>query len=82
MAASNGVRVVVRVRPMLAREIEFDNSVEVLSAQEILLFRKDQEFASEYDSIQSTESTQAQVYEQVRGGIMSSLAGYNNTIFA
>eukprot|EP00798_Chlamydomonas_sp_ICE-L_P026803 gene26803-4397_t len=54
----------------------------VVRAKEIVVFKRDQEFASQYDSVLPEQTSQEQVYETLKDGIMSAIAGYNNTVFA
>ncbi|KAL6755347.1 P-loop containing nucleoside triphosphate hydrolase protein [Haematococcus lacustris] len=70
----NGVQVIVRIRPMLPRELQFDNAVEVLSSSEVVVYKPDAEFASTYDHVFGQESTQEQVYTQVQGVVPRALA--------
>ena len=64
--SSTGVSVFVRVRPMLARELAFDNAVDVRSNC-IKLFTNEQEFTSSYDHIFPEFTPQEEVYERIRG---------------
>ncbi|GAX84369.1 hypothetical protein CEUSTIGMA_g11791.t1 [Chlamydomonas eustigma] len=79
---SNGVKIIVRVRPPLPRELAFDTAVEVLSNQELIAYKPEQEFASVYDTVLGEDSTQDDVYKVVKDGVLASLSGYNNTVMA
>jgi len=64
---NNGVKIMVRVRPPLPREMAFDTAVEVLSDREIVVYRPEQEFASLYDAVLGEASTQDETYTHVKG---------------
>lgn len=63
---NTGVQVFVRVRPMLARELVFDNAVDA-NGNYIKLFNDEQEFTSSYDHVFPEFTSQEQVYERIRG---------------
>lgn len=65
--AGKGVRVYVRVRPMLARELQFDNAVEAAPPGSIKVFLQAQEFASSYDAVFPEHTSQEEVYARVQG---------------
>ena len=64
---ASGVKIMVRVRPPLPRELAFDTAVEVLSGTEIVAYKPEHEFASVYDVVLGESSTQDDTYKQVKG---------------
>ena len=62
----SGVQVYVRVRPMLARELQFNNAVDVQSNY-IKVFNDQQEFVSQYSRVFPEFTSQEDVYASVRG---------------
>jgi hypothetical protein len=63
-----GVRVMVRVRPMLPREYQFDQAAETPSETSVKLHKDGQCFESTYDNVFPEGSTQDEVYSDVQGG--------------
>ncbi|MEW5313809.1 MAG: hypothetical protein WDW38_005346 [Sanguina aurantia] len=85
---SAAVQVLMRIRPMLARELAFDHAVEVIpgkgasSGPRIKAYVAGHEISSEYDCVFGEDSTQEAVYSRVRDSVLASMAGYNSTVFA
>ena len=66
---SSGVKILVRVRPPLPRELAFDTAVEVLSTTEVVAFKPEHEFASVYGAVLAESSTQEETYKHVKGAL-------------
>jgi hypothetical protein len=66
-AQASGVQVFVRVRPTLPRELMSNCGVDVLPPNTVKLYTDAQEFASTYHHVFPEASTQAEVYNKVRG---------------
>ncbi|XP_033108904.1 kinesin-like protein KIF27 [Anneissia japonica] len=83
MAQEVPVRVVVRVRPLLAKEKlhRHEQCVRVLSNSHQVVLGRDRAFT--FDSVLGSKSTQEEVYSTCVEGLVSSLfEGYNATVFA
>ena len=70
-----GVHVVVRVRPMLPREYQFDQAAETPSSTTVKLHKDGQSFESTFDKVFAEGSTQDEVYNDVQGTPATSIAG-------
>ena len=73
---SSGVKIMIRVRPPLPREMAFDTAVEVLSNTEIVAYKPEHEFASVYDAVLGESSTQEDTYKHVKGAHGSCACGH------
>ncbi|KAF0978034.1 hypothetical protein FDP41_002926 [Naegleria fowleri] len=78
------IRVNLRVRPLLPEDGQTENCIECIDDKEVKIYDKEakKSYKFEFDSVFGTDSTQAQVFEDVKPLATSILDGYNVCIFA
>lgn len=84
----DSIKVLVRVRPLSLAETEggtsHDSVVDILNSQALNVTSADgkKSFKCAFDSVLGPASSQAEVYEIVKGCTESVIEGINSTIFA
>lgn len=77
-----GLRVFVRVRPPISKEIKKDTAVFVTGGQSISLNSEKQEVQCTYDHVFNELSTQEYIFSKIRPLLSDVLSGINGCIFA
>ena len=82
--ASESVKVFVRIRPLIRREVAqgFDAPVVTALARSVRIETEQHQLSCAYDGVLGTQASQADVYEAVADCAESVVAGYNSTLFA
>ncbi len=84
--SAESIKVLVRVRPLSDKESVDNNDsvVDIYDQQTLLVTSADKKksFQCSFDSVLGPSTSQAEVYETVRGCTRSVLDGFNSTIFA
>jgi kinesin family protein 3/17 len=82
--ASESVKVFVRIRPLIRREVAqgFDTPVVTALARSVRIETEQHQLSCAYDGVLDTQASQADVYEAVKDCAESVVAGYNSTLFA
>eukprot|EP00501_MAST-03F_sp_TOSAG23-6_P002440 GSMAST32.ASY1.ANO1.2549.1 assembled CDS len=76
------VKVFIRVRPLLGREINSKACTTVLSSNEIRVVDAEQTFECNFDHIFRPTETQDVIYKSVERAVHHVVSGYNSSIFA
>ena len=83
MTTTNRIRVAVRTRPRIHREIPHKKCVTISEAKgSVELNSQEKRFECSFDKVFSERTTQEGVWEYVKGAVTETLKGYNCTIFA
>lgn len=76
------LKVFVRVRPPISKEIKKDTAVVVTGKESVSLSLEKQEIQCSYDHVFNELSTQDSVFERVKPLLNDVLSGINGCIFA
>ena len=82
MPQPESLRVFVRVRPPISKEIEKETAVHVSGNQSIVLTAEKTDISCSYDFVFNELSTQDQVFERIKPLLSDVLSGINGCIFA
>ena len=82
MPQTESLRVFVRVRPPISKEIDKETAVHVGGTQSITLTAEKNDISCSYDFVFNELSTQDQVFERVKPLLSDVLAGINGCVFA
>ena len=82
MPQTESLRVFVRVRPPISKEIDKETAVHVSGTQSITLTAEKNDISCSYDFVFNELSTQDQVFERVKPLLSDVLAGINGCVFA
>ena len=79
---NEGMKVFVRVRPPISREVEYPTAVTVLGGHNIHIRTEKVQASCSYDNVFDEISDQTSVFERIKPLLSDVLAGYNACLFA
>jgi len=79
---SDNIKVFVRVRPLLPRELLHDEAIAEPEGKAVSVFRDGAGVKSSFDHVFGKQSSQEEIYSVAKGHLSGVLQGYNTTIFA
>ena len=82
MPQTESLRVFIRVRPPISKEVDKETVVHVAGNQSITLSAEKNEISCSYDYVFNESSSQDQVFEKVKPLLSDVLSGINGCIFA
>jgi kinesin family protein 5 len=81
-ASSEGLTVLLRVRPPILKEITEDTAIYVYGSNSLSLTTEKQEVKCTYDRVFNEVSKQSDIFERVQPLLLDVLSGINSCIFA
>jgi hypothetical protein len=80
---SDNIKVYVRIRPLIARELSTRECVEVAEREAAITLRDaDKQFSCRYDHVFTSQRGQEEVWGELRDVVDNVVEGFNTTLFA
>ena len=80
---SDNIKVYVRIRPLIARELSTRECVEVVEREASITLRDaDKQFSCRYDHVFTSQRGQEEVWGELRDVVDNVVEGFNTTLFA